>query len=67
MCCDGNDAKTWDNLIMLLIKLIIAASENPHNGSKMVVSGQFTLIIATKGVCVFVLVSQIVQSICGLT
>ena len=28
MCCDGNDAKTWDNLIMLLIKLIIAASEN---------------------------------------
>ena len=24
----------------------------------MVVSGQFTIIIATKGVCVFVLVSQ---------
>ena len=44
---------------MLLIKLIIAASENHHDimDQKMVVSKQFTQIIATKGVCVFVLVS----------
>ena len=35
MRCDGNYAKTWDNLIMFLIKLIIASSrptsENHHD------------------------------------